>query len=428
MDLVSSACESVFEQLDPAGHVYVGFSGGMDSTVLLHALADRAGSRRARLIAVHVDHGLDPLSRTWRRHCEAMAQALDVPITAAVLDIRPGGNLEARARAARYQTFGELLAPGDVLALAHHAADRDESLLLHLLQGRGLFGMPARRPLGRGTLIRPLLALPRSTLEAYARARALEWLEDPANADPAMDRNFLRQSVLPLLHARFPGLHERLNRVVRHTADTEEALVESLGLDRHPLPLSVFNGLSSGAKLSVLRRWLIVHEAVAGIGDSALIDYLCQLDAANDRQPELFTAAGVLRRYRRHLYLVGPEPELAASYPLPMPGVVTLPHGRLTLSEAGQGLAIEPTGPLSVCFLKGRDRGATLRSQGHERRIRDCLREAGVPPWRRDSHPLVEDGAGIVAIADVAARDPLESASDGGERGQWRLVWEPLVT
>lgn len=425
MDLVSSACENVFDELDPGGRLLVGFSGGMDSTVLLHALAARSGTDRSRLVAVHVDHGLDPSSGSWRGHCERVAGSMGVAFRAATLSVKPGGSLEARARAARYDAFAELLEQGDELALAHHRDDRDESVLLHLLQGRGLFGMPGRRLLGNGVLIRPLLELPRSALEAYARAHELEWLEDPANRDPAMDRNFLREKILPLLHERFANLSERLNRVIQHSADTDRALVEALGLGRHPLPLAVFNGLSRGATVSVLRHWLIAHDAVAGIRDSALHDYLCQLDAANDRQPELRTAAGVLRRYRRHLYLVGMAPDVALAYPLAVPGALDLPHGRLVISSNDdEGLLIEPDGPLTVRFLKDLDPGVALHVRGHDRRVRECLREAGVPPWSRDTHPLVEDNRGLVAVAGVAARD-LSGAGAGREGARWRLVWEP---
>jgi tRNA(Ile)-lysidine synthase len=424
MDLVSSACAKVFDGIADSGRIFVGFSGGMDSTVLLHALAQRPADH-ARIIAVHVNHGLAGASSDWLEHCERTAAAFGVGFTAAELDLNDGGSMEARARTGRYRIFDELLGPGDVLALAHHLGDRDESFLLHLLQGRGVFSMPRRRSLGQGVLLRPLLDLPRSALEVYAGTHDLTWVEDPMNLDPAMDRNFLRQSVLPILSERFQGLSERLDRVIRHTTDTERALVETLGLGRHPLPLAVFNGLSRGAQASVLRHWLIERNAAAGISDSAIGDFLVQLDADNDRQPELSTPAGQLRRYRRELYLVEPLPELQPVYPLPAPGALELPHGRLELASPGDGqaaLALAVRGPLTVTFLQELDSGTALRWKGHDHRVREVLREAGIPPWRRDSHPLIMDSEGLAAVAGVAVRD--ETDGEGGSNlGVFRLTW-----
>lgn len=426
MDLVSSACAKVFEEIAGTGRVFVGFSGGMDSTVLLHAMAQQQADR-TRTVAVHVNHGLAGASPDWLEHCERTAAAFGVEFTAAAVDLDKGAGIEARARAGRYRIFGELLGPDDVLVLAHHLGDRDESFLLHLLQGRGVFGMPRRRSLGQGTLFRPLLDLPRSTLETYAGVFDLTWIEDPMNLDPAMDRNFLRQSVLPILRERFHGLSERLDRVIRHASDTDRALVETLGLSRHPLPMAVFNGLSRGAQASVFRHWLIERDAAAGISDASIDNFLVQLDADNDRQPELSTPAGQLRRYRRELYLVAPLPVLEAEYALAGPGDLELPHGRLEFAsseDSGAESILEAQGALTVTFLPQLDPGAVLRWKGHDHRVREILREAGIPPWRRDSHPLIMDSVGLVAVAGVAVRDGI-GGRGGGDLDVFQFSWNP---
>ena len=420
MDRVSNACDELFERnthLTATGRLFVAFSGGMDSIVLLHAVAqsaDRAGAL-ARVRAVHIDHGLNPASSRWADQCRAQAASLAVGIEVHALEVKPGSNLEARARTARYQVFESLLAPGDVLLLAHHGGDQLESLLLHLFQGRGLYGMPQERRLGAGRLLRPLLELPRDALAGYARRHDLSWIEDPSNADESLDRNFLRQSLLPMLGRRFPALPGRIDQVADNQRDMLAALDELAGLDRQPLPLSLFDGLSQPARLALLRRWLTRHAGSGGISRVALREFLRQLESGNDRQPSLALPEHRLVRYRRALHLVPEAANLEPSYPVQLPGVLQLPHGRLIFEEeavAAERVRLVP--PVVVRFATD---GARIRSGGHERAVRDLMREAGIPPWQRESLPLVTDAAGVALIPGVAARD--DSAAGPAAEPHW---------
>ena len=171
-----------------------GVSGGLDSTVLLHAVATVAAPDRVR--AIHVNHGLHEAADAWERRCEAFAATLSVPFDALRVRVR-AGNVEAGARRARYRAWTNALAPAEVLLLAHHADDQAETVVWQFATGRAPVGMPRARPLGAGRLLRPLLALRRRTLEAYARKHRLRWVEDDTNADTTHDRNYLRHVVLP---------------------------------------------------------------------------------------------------------------------------------------------------------------------------------------------------------------------------------------
>jgi tRNA(Ile)-lysidine synthase len=412
MDLVSHACRAAFDQAAGAARIFVGFSGGMDSTVLLHALSrirEEAGSS-IEVVGLHVNHGIAPDSDRWPAHCAATAERYGVRFVTETVAVESGSNLEARARRARYQVFSRRLEPASELWLAHHRDDAEESVLLHLLQGRGVFGMPGERRLGQGRLVRPLLDLPRSALAAYAQSRGLTWVEDPGNDDPSLDRNFLKQQILPELRERFPDLGRRLARVAGQVGDTARALEEVLDLHRHPLPLEVLDGLSHPAAVSVLRHWLVAQNAALGVGDTMLTEFLDQLGAANDRQPMLRIPAGALRRHQRQLYLTGLPPELAQEYQLTAPGELALPHGVLALtSQAGEGgLALRDVHPpVKVRFAEGGDQSLSLRTAGHQRRLRELMRQAGLPPWERELRPLLVDQVGLLAIAGVAARDPL---------------------
>jgi len=179
--------------------VAVGLSGGRDSMALLDALALAASSSRVSLSAVHVHHGISPNADAWAEFCAVECAARAVPLTVHRVCVEGAATLglEAAARAARYNVFAAVAE--DFLALAHHAGDQAETLLLQLLRGagpHGLAAMPLVRPLqSRCALLRPFLALPDIAIDAYAHARELRWIDDESNADTSLKRNFLRQDV-----------------------------------------------------------------------------------------------------------------------------------------------------------------------------------------------------------------------------------------
>ncbi len=459
MDPVQSACEALLDRC--SGSVVVGLSGGLDSTVLLHGLAGAASGERLR--AIHVNHHIHPDSDRWAEHCAGLAAALGVPLVTVDRHVLAGSNLEARARAARYAAYAEELGDGEVLVLAHHADDRLETRLLHLLQGRGLYGIPRDRTFADGRLLRPLLDLPRSSIEAYAESRGLHWLEDPGNADFALDRNFLRHQVVPALKARFARLDARLGRIEDHQAGLAEALEASLGLERDPLPLTVLHGLSKRARRAVLRRWLTLKVPAAGVSDAALEEYLVQLEAANDRQPALAVGTRSLRRFRQALYLVPAAPDLDPVYACEIPGCLRLPHGDLLLSNPAPGMAAKATAatgeagrraaagtgtgpdadsgsaaalaaqslvlfpPLSVTFVSRLQAPPRLevgtRAAPFRRDLKAIFAEAGIPPWERGVWPLVVDRQGLAAVAGLAERRP-EVADDVQDTGRVSVVLE----
>ena len=206
----------------------VAFSGGEDSTALLDLLAQEPQARQ-RLRAVHVDHGLHPQSRAWARHCRATCRTLGIPLRTRrlALPARGGRSLEAVARAGRYAALAAGLRPGEILLSAHHLEDQLETVLLQLLRGAGLPGlaaMPGASPLGAGVLVRPLLEVPRAALQAWVRERGLVCVDDPSNADEALDRNYLRRQVLPPIVQRWSSAARSVARSARHVAAAQELL------------------------------------------------------------------------------------------------------------------------------------------------------------------------------------------------------------
>src|ERR1700681_246883 len=169
-----------------AMRIAVALSGGRDSMVLLDALARLAPEAGITLSALHVHHGLSPHAEAWVAFCADECAKRGVPFTVhrPKVERRGGASLEATARTARYTALAS--APVDFVALAHHADDQAETLLLQLLRGagpHGLAAMPTLRPMpGGAMLLRPFLALSRATIGAYATARRLGWVDVESNA------------------------------------------------------------------------------------------------------------------------------------------------------------------------------------------------------------------------------------------------------
>ena len=209
-----------------------GFSGGVDSTVLLHWLSHL--SNRLPILALHVNHQLDPDAHYWAEAAANFSASLGIDYQMVSVDVAPGGSVEAAARAARYAAFEAVLGPGDVLILGHHADDQVETVVMNMLRGSerpGLQGMPSDRIVGQASLVRPFLKVERARLIAYAESHGLEWIEDPSNARVQHDRNFLRHDVLPTLDQRFVGWRRRIETALARDESFGQAVDEAVNRD-----------------------------------------------------------------------------------------------------------------------------------------------------------------------------------------------------
>ena len=395
----------------------VAYSGGLDSTVLLHALCTSA-ARAAPIVAVHVHHGLHPDADRWEAHCRRFAAQLGVAYIERRIEIPASDRRgpEGAARAARYAALAELVQAGDHLLTAHHEEDQAETLLLNLLRGSGaagLAGIGAVQPFGNGRLLRPLLDVPRAALEAYAAAHTLEWCEDPSNADTRYDRNFLRREILPALRRRWPAVTARLARSARLLGETSElqdalAAVDLAALGGEParLEAAALAQLSPARQRNVL-RYAIRRRGLPAAPGTRLEQAVRELlPAAPDAQPLVRWPGGELRRYRGTVYVLPPLDYGAPPEPLFLPSdgsAVSLGGtlGSLALARAPGGIDPALVGDgLRVAFRAG---GESLKPEGrpHTQPLKKLLQEEGVLPWMRDCVPLLYADDRLVAVGDL---------------------------
>ncbi len=434
--------QAVLQALPRHAALCVAFSGGRDSTVLLHSLAGLRQEREFLLRAAHVNHGLQSAAEEWEAHCAAVAGRLDVPYSAhrAIVRSDGGRGLEAAAREARYDALRTNLKPGEWLLTAHHAGDQLETVVLHLLRGsgvNGLAGIPRDTSFGPGRLVRPLLDVPVEAVDAFASAelvpQGIHWLIDPMNADPAFDRSFLRGRVLPVLQQRFPAAARAAGRSANLAAEAA-ALLDELGCDdgrailagdRLSLPLL---RMLSPARQRNLIRWLARQRGWASPPERRLRLGLDQLlGAAPGRAPVLGWAGHEIRRFRDHLHLLDratPGPDLAESWidwpdlkPLRLAGL----RGELSVFPGtGVGLAakIVDSG-LQVAFRSGGER-VRAGTDRHHRTLKYLFQSHGILPWMRSYVPLIFAKAELAAVADLWTAD--WAAAQPSEAGL-RVVW-----
>lgn len=395
--------------------ILVAFSGGLDSTVLLHQLVLwRALHPDVALRAIHIHHGLSPHADSWVQHCESVCAQWQVPLVVERVHLEDDGlGIEAQARRARYQAFAQTLLPGEVLMTAQHLDDQCETFLLALKRGSGPAGLSAmgeNSPFAGTRLIRPLLAQTREALEAWARQHELCWIEDESNQDDTYDRNFLRLRVNPLLQQRWPHFAQAVARSAALCAEQESLLDELLASDladcitAHSTllvaPLMMMSGVRRAA---LLRRWLAGVNAPMPSRNGLERIWQEVALAREDASPCFRLGECEVRRYQSQLWWVKSVdgqsetviPWLEWKTPLALPAglgsVQLISAGELRMPQADEAVSIRFKAP-GVLHIVGRNGG---------RKLKKIWQEQGIPPWRRDTTPLLFYGETLIAAAGV---------------------------
>lgn len=404
----------------------VAYSGGLDSTVLLHALASIDASR---VQAVHVHHGLQASADHWAEHCARFAARLAVPFTLlkAALPARDDAGPEAAARAARYALLGSVMSAGDCLVTAHHREDQAETVLLRLLRGSGVHGLAAMREwstVDGKPLWRPLLDLPRERLRCHAEQHRLDWVEDSHNHDPRYARSWLRGEALPLLRQRWPQADASLARTAALAGEAVELLDELAREDATTATHGRALRASAAAALSPARRHNLIRHWLRGQGFEVPSADLCQrvdaelLQAALDAEPILRWPGCELRRYRDLVHAMRPLPAQDA-----IPSAAQRWTGSRELHLDGLAGVLSAAAPPPCALTVRRPRpGERFRVQPEApaRTLKNLFQEAGVPPWLRTRLPVLEIDGQAQCIAGVAATAEWRALQ---ARSGWNAVW-----
>lgn len=391
----------------------LGYSGGLDSTVLLHVLALLAPRLGLRLRALHVHHGLSKNADAWVAHVRQQCAVRAIPVQIENVQVPATASVEAAARLVRRQAMQRCLQADEALLLAQHRDDQAETVLFRLLRGAGVTGLAAMRAAtvlpgpeaAHRPLWRPLLTQSRASLETYARAQALSWVDDESNQDQGYARNFLRHSILPALHRHWPQAGSVLAATAERMQEADlllhemavELAVQAVDA-RQRLSIPALQALSTARQKLLLRYWL-AQQALPLPAENVLAKIGTDMLAARaDACPCLRWPGVELRRYRQHLYAMSPLLPLPAGWQCEWSGQtpLPLPDGRILACAADTAQA----GPFRVSFRRGGER-IQLSGQLHSRELKTVLQERDVPPWRRVRLPLIWQGDQLLAVAGV---------------------------
>ena len=398
--------------------LWIAFSGGLDSTVLCHALSVLRIQHKLDMTLLHVNHQLNPDADHWAQHCQNMASQWGLPLECITLDSKPhGASIENWARQQRRHIFADKLAQGGVVITAHHQDDQAETLLFRLLRGTGPDGLAAMRvnsPLANGQILRPFLSFSRQTLAAYAQTHQLQWIEDPSNQDTVFTRNYLRHKVMPVLQQQWPKAEQAISRCADLCAEQRDVLESYLAQDlndiqqgtrQDQLPLTPWQTLPEAKQRMVLRYWLYQQTGFY-LTQQQVHQIICDvIQAQVDAKPVYQLGQIQCRRYQNTLYLVPPlttiDPCWSQSWhgedPLEVPGW-SKPLTKTML--ANQGVDCDAVDWQHV-IVRFRQLGERVHLQGRTQTyaLKKILQDHNIPPWLRDRVPLVFEGDVLLSVA-----------------------------
>ena len=418
----SILCETervLLAHIKPNSHIAIALSGGIDSVVLLHLLTTLSKQIPFKLSAVHVNHGISSNADLWSQFCCDLCHSFDMPITVKTLSINhePGISLEALARDERYQIFNNIQA--DYIALAQHLDDQAETLLLQLFRGAGIKGLSAMPVIREQTssqapqILRPLLEISRSKIEAYAKQKQLNWIHDESNDSSHFNRNFLRHNILPILKERYPSYAKTLLRTSRHLSEASSLLDELAEQDSKACRISERLQIEAIRKLSLPRaknllRYTLVQQGTKPPSTAKLDDILQQLlSTRTDAQQHISIGNLEIRCYKDSIYLLPnrqqPEPTWQQTWQGEKQLSLHNLNGSISFSYIeNQGINQEmlTQDPVTIRLRQGGERFSPHCNRPR-RSLKNLLQETSIPPWERNTLPLLYCGEKLVWVPGI---------------------------
>lgn len=418
-NLLCDTSEVLLAHIKQGDHLTIALSGGIDSVVLLHVLAKLSKQLQFKLSAVHVNHGISSNAPLWSRFCCSLCHTYGISIYVAYLQIKKeaGISLEAIAREERYRVFSHMQA--NYVVLAQHLDDQAETLLLQLFRGagvRGLSAMPIIRKQASDAapqILRPLLDISRSRIEAYARHNKLNWINDESNDNITFNRNFLRHEILPILRERYPNYPKTLLRTSRHLSEASLLLDELAEIDSAhclasgKLQVDYLRKLSFPRAKNLLRYTLLKHGIT--LPSSAKIENILNqlFSLGMDNQFHISLGDTEIRCYKGAIYILPGKtlPQEPKQFVWRGEMYLSLHHLRGTIrftQVRNQGINQQKilNEPIMVRSRSGGEH-FTPACNRPRRSLKKLLQEAAIPPWERTSIPLLFYGEKLIWVPGI---------------------------
>ena len=394
----------------------IAYSGGIDSQVLLHALMQLQQNNVINndITVCHVNHGLSQNAVYWQKFAQQECKKHSAKLIVKYVNVKPQSqqSLEALARDARYDALKSLKDNKCLVLTGHHSDDQSETFLLALKRGAGLKGlssMATQTPLGKHLLVRPLLNISRQEIESYAKTHLLDWVEDESNGDTSFDRNFIRQQIIPLLRERWPSINSTINRSASHCLAGQELLDELAEQDlvickagENSLHIDELKVLSPARFNNVIRFFMAQHGCLMPSTEQ-VSQVRHQLQAKNDKTPQIKVADHFFRRFKNELFLTPAYDDISHWHKSVISSfkalalediVINLPNNLGELFFTKNHINAAPENSLTCINLPKEGQQVTVRFshdnpkclphfRQHSRDVKKVLQELNIPPWQR---------------------------------------------
>ena len=381
---------------DDIKRVYLAYSGGLDSSVLLHLLA--TSPHRFALTPWHINHGLQDAAKEMEQFCIQQVEKYQLEIRIDRLDLGSiDSNIEAEARRQRYSLFEAVSESGDCIVTAHHADDQAETFLLNALRGSGsagLRGIAQSRQLGESQLLRPLLEFSRQQLEDYANRNEIAWFNDPSNRNSRFDRNYLRHEVIPSIRTRWPQFQLALSKASQLQSETQQILDDVAQQDYLALSRTVRGNeatlaldglllLSAARARNLLRHWVAVA-GLASIPGARLHEIMKQIHARPSAMPQIKMQEYSIRLYDQRLFLVRHDDRCSQHGSLDFGSIPQIDIDDLDIhirrDQLFEQLALQDQGQQLILRFRHDGDHSTDRH-----RLKRLFQKHRIPPWQRQS-------------------------------------------
>jgi len=405
-NLIELLQRHLHSSVTPGDSLTVALSGGVDSIVLLDMLARLSSVIGFHLSAIHVNHGISRNADQWSHFCQGLCEAFAIPLSIFRVQIHKKNqqSLEAAARDARYQVFTRV--DTDYIVLAQHQDDQAETLLLQMLRGAGVKGLSAMPPVrlltGTSTkLLRPLLNVPRTALLYYAQAGNLSWVDDESNTNTDFDRNYLRHQVFPVIEARYPAYRKTLTRVCHHLGEAAQLLDELAQADGeqaiHHDTLSLEKLCSlNPARAKNLLRYFLAQKMCYLPSTAKLNELLRQLSVITPDNRLSFKFENLeIRCFRGVIECLTIKSTAKKQFVIPWQGekqlyIEPLQGMLIFTNQPGTGIDLQKLSQQNIT-IRSRSGGERfqLDAARPQRSLKKILQETALPPWKRDTLPLL---------------------------------------
>ncbi len=433
-DKIYQSFQDNLKQNNTSLEILLGFSGGLDSCVLLHLLANIQTQLHFKLKAIHVHHGLNPSADDWLNFCKEKCKFLDIEFYDVKVKINEKRSLgiEGEARELRYGAIKKK--QKGVVALGHHQNDQAETLMLQLLRGSGLKGLAGMPEFDeKRKFWRPMLDMKKEQLEKYASENNIKYIEDESNEDINFDRNFIRKKVLPLIESRYPASIETISRSATNISEGHQinellALDDSKNImsdDGSYLLIESLNKLPNLRAINLIRWWLSFNNLL--MPSKKNVEELFRQVRLIKKDTSLNVKISddrAIRAFGDKIFIVSMTNK-SSSYHFKWAGQeeIELPNkSKLHFVKTKKGgLSLTKLGEKSL-YIKNRSGGEKLKPYPDQpsRSLKHLFQKAEIPHWERDQFPLVYANEQLVAVPNLGVQ--FEYRSNDGEDG-YQIKW-----